>query len=55
MPQYLIKVDTHVSLDSKDLERLEDVVYDVLTKERCASTATDSEGVGYTDVEAVYN
>ena len=55
MPQYLIKVTTELTLFPKDLEKLEDVVYDVLTKEYDASTDVDEEGVGLTDVQATYN
>lgn len=55
MPSYVIKVETELTLFPKDLERLEDVVYDELTKRYNASTSTDEEGVGLTDVQAVYN
>lgn len=55
MPEFVIKVSIPRPLDVADLERLEDVVYDELTKKMGCPTSTDSEGIGFTDVEAVYN
>jgi hypothetical protein len=55
MPEYVIKVKTELTLFPKDLEKLEDVVYDELTKKFKASTDVDEEGAGLTDVQAIYN
>lgn len=55
MPDIVVKVHVPRILERADLERLEDVVYDFFTKEYGTPTGTDSEGIGFTDVEAVYN
>jgi hypothetical protein len=55
MPAYQVRIETDVVLDQASLDRIEDVVYDVLTLEKGASTAVDTDGVGITDVQTVYN
>lgn len=55
MPEYVIKIKTDIRLANWGLEKLEDVVYDEVTKKLGGSTEVDSEGIGITDVQAVYN
>ena len=55
MPDYLIKITTDVVLDTAGLERIEDVVYDVLVDEFGGSTETTAEDIGITDVQTVFN
>jgi len=63
MPGYTIKVRTEVALSKKDLDRLEDVVYDELVDKMGAPTTEkpaefiDGKFVrvgGVTDVQATY-
>lgn len=63
MPEYVVKVSTPIILDREDLDRLEDVVYDVVVDEFKSPVGVDLEFVdgkftnvgGIPDVEAVYN
>lgn len=56
MPDYTIKIKSDVILDQAGLDRLEDVVYDVLTKEYGGSTAiNEREWAGINDVHATFD
>lgn len=55
MPEYAVNIKTDACLSVKDLETLEDVVYDVVTTNMGGSIEVDDEEIGITDVEAVYN
>lgn len=55
MPDYTIKIKSDVVLDQAGLDRLEDAVYDVLTKEKGGSTAMSDEWTGVNDVRATFD
>lgn len=65
MPDYLIRVRTDAILDRKGLDRLEDVVYDIIVDDFGGNptgflwVTTEDETVecsgGVTDVEATFN